>query len=558
MEQSWACGLCGSENVDIAARYDNVASETGDLLELRAPVVDYTFEGGAPRAPQQRAYLFVVDTICMQPNFLDLVKQCLVAALEGLPSDALVGVMLVGDSLSVFDLGAGSVVSVKHLVDPNIGIEQVLPIGRFLVRKSDPDGEDALVQCIDNLHRFVSGPSAVRDIAGAVASVIAYAECYRDLRPLRVGMFLSGRPHDLSSHRVMDIDPETSVYRDFADRSVACSVVWDIFAHPQEDGGTLGLASLKWLCSLTGGQLRLSVVPQDCFRLYKSVFATQCLLAIRCSPDLAVATRYFGNTSEPTAGPLVTRLCCVSDRDTFSFDVEFTTSSGIYTEHAVVQAAFSYDDGRVLRVITARAKTSLSWRLIYPSVSPETHLTLLMHKIVRVCFDDSVASARDVLKKWLQNLEQLCTNNNTTLGAFPSIKDIPRFVHALLVSPLLRSVVSGDEWVVVQCMLSRLPPRDVQTYLYPQLSSWSTPDKLQSKGIHLNLASATSTNCAWLVLDAYSVFIVRGSGALPPKETQLRASIDKVRAQRFFNCDVVFDETGEVFQRFLVDDDQKE
>ncbi len=43
------------------------------------------------------------------------------------------------------------------------------------------------------------------------------------------------------------------------------------------------------------------------------------------------------------------------------------------------------------------------------------------------------------------------------------------------------SVVSGDEWVVVQCMLSRLPPHDVQTYLYPQVSSWTTPDKLQSR-----------------------------------------------------------------------------
>jgi hypothetical protein len=158
----------------------------------------------------------------------------------------------------------------------------------------------------------------------------------------------------------MDIDPETTVYRAFAERSVEANVIWDVFAHRSASdsvGETLGLASLKWLPSLTGGQLRLSVVPQDCYRLYKSVFATQCLMAIRCSPDLSIATRYFGGGDEDAL--VGTKLCCVSDRDTFSFDLEFTTSSGIYNEYAVVQVAFSFSNGRWLRIITARVKTSV-------------------------------------------------------------------------------------------------------------------------------------------------------------------------------------------------------
>lgn len=347
----------------------------------------------------------------------------------------------------------------------------------------------------------------------AVEAIVAYAECYTDLRPLRVGVFLNGRPHDLSSHRIMDIDPETEVYRDLAERSVATSVVWDLFAQPRPDGETLGLASLKFLPMLTGGQLRLSILPQDCFRLYKSVFATQCRLVIRTSPDLAVSTRYFGER-EPDDAEQGTRMCCVGDRDAFSFDLEFTTATGIYSEYAAVQVAFSYDHGRVLRIITARVKTTLSWRLLYPAVQPDAHLTLLMHKCIRVCFDSSVEDARLVLKSeercvrarvlcvifaqlsplhppdWLSKLQRVASENGTSLGAFSAVKDVPRFVHALLVSPLLRSVVSGDEWVVVQCMLARLPPHDVQTFLYPQLSSWTTPDKLQTKGIHLNLGAA--------------------------------------------------------------------
>ncbi len=248
----------------------------------------------------------------------------------------------------------------------------------------------------------------------------------------------------------MDIEPETSFYSDEA--ALALSVTLDLFC-VETAGETLGLASLKYLPLRTGGVLISRVQPQDLYRLYKGPCAVNCEMAIRTSNDVAVATNY--------QTPLTISTCSV--RDSFSYDLEFTSSGGTYAEYVVVQVAFVYSvispaSGklrRYLRVITSRGKTSLSWRMVYPSVIPEVLMTLLTHKIMRACFDDGVERARVMLKRWLLKLNKHCEENQVSLGVFANMKDLPRHVFGLLSSPILRgnqngAVVSADEWITAQ------------------------------------------------------------------------------------------------------------
>jgi hypothetical protein len=156
----------------VPARYANVAVDSGALEELKASVVDYKMvESPEP----QLAFLFVVDMVAVQPDYVEVVKQCLIAALEGAPSGSLMGLVLVAETVSVFDLGSRNAVSVKHLADPTLGIEQVLPLSRFMVSTADDANLDALLQAIDSLHRFVAPSETPRNVAAATAAVISYA-----------------------------------------------------------------------------------------------------------------------------------------------------------------------------------------------------------------------------------------------------------------------------------------------------------------------------------------------------------------------------------------------
>jgi hypothetical protein len=42
-------------------------------------------------------------------------------------------------------------------------------------------------------------------------------------------------------------------------------------------------------------------------------------------------------------------------------------------------------------------------------------------------------------------------------------------------------------------------------------------------------------------------------GSVPPKESGLRLAIDKIRSLRFAGPDVVFDTTGNVFDKYLIE-----
>ena len=557
MAKWWLCSLCSQENSPVPERYSGVATGTADIAELKSAVVDYPMVESLDEGSNALVFMFVVDVAGADGAFVDLVKNCLMAALESIPRGSLIGLVTVADTVGVFDLGSPlRAPHVKHVVVPadstnrtdGLGIEELLPLSRVLVAL-DESGEEVFLQAIENLHLLLAPQR--RGVGTGVRMCVDFFNAYRDLSGVRVGIFLGDRPNwgvgSLSSHRLMDIEPETNFYADEA--LLAKGVTFDLFCSRCE-GETLGLASLKFLPMRTGGMLISNVNPQDLFRLYRTVHAVNCELAIRTSPDVEVGVNYQEGAS----------LATVSSRDSFSYQLEYTSSSGSYSEFVLVQIAFAYSvpgqDGqlrRFLRVITSRAKTSLSWRMVYPSVLPEVQMTLLMHQLVRACFDDGRDEARLMLKRWLSKLQSLCSDNNVSLGVFQNCKNIPRLVFALLNSPILQSVISADDWIVAQVLLTRLPPRDLLTYIYPSLSSWTTPDKMQTKGIHLSHAACAATQCSLFVLDNYRQIIVKG--AAPGKDSALRNEVDKIRKLRVTG-DVVYDTTGAQFDKQLIEDGQ--
>lgn len=557
--RSWSCSLCLHENVPVPPRYADVATGTDHLAELRAEVLDFPTGLSDPAG---LIYLFVVDVSAApaavpgsMSEFVDLAKNCLLAALESIPRGSMVGLITVSDTVGVFDLGSplpGP--HVKHVIVPEscesrtdgLGIEEMLPLSRLLAPLDDTH-EEMILQAIENLHLFVS--SARCGMGTAVRMVVDFVNAYHDLRGARVGLLMGNRPNwgvgSLSSHRLLDIEPETAFYADEA--ALASGVTFDIFCHRAE-AETLGLAALKFLALRTGGVIIHGVNPQDLFRLYAVSTAVDCQMVVRTSPDVEVGIDFQEDV----------KLASVSDRDTFYYQLEYSSSSGSYSEYVVVQVAFQYfvlKEGRLhqyLRVITSRAKTSLSWRMVYPSVLPEVQMALLAQQLIRARFDDGVEEARGMLKRWLLKINTLCVSHNVSLGVFQNCKDIPRFVFALLQSPILKTIISSDDWISTQGLLVRLPPRDVLTFLYPALSSWATPEKMQTKGVHLSHAACAATQCPFFVMDTFTHVIVRGNPA-PPKESALRNEVEKIRKLRVTG-DVIVDTTGEVFEKHLLEE----
>ncbi len=190
--RSWHCFVCSEENTSVTARYAEVATGTGSLAELKAPALDFPLsaedEGG------ELVFLFVVDVAGASEEFVELVKNCLMAALESIPRGSQVGLATVAETVSVFDLGGGGSARphVKQVVVPQscpvradgLGMEELLPLSCLLVPLDDAH-EDTLLQAIDSLHRLVTpaGPApARRGFGTAVRMVVDYFAAYRDLK----------------------------------------------------------------------------------------------------------------------------------------------------------------------------------------------------------------------------------------------------------------------------------------------------------------------------------------------------------------------------------------
>lgn len=331
--RSWMCYVCSVENSVVPPRYKDVANGTGHIAELKTPAIDFPLSDEDSKG--ELVFMFVVDVAGVSEDFVELEKNCLMAALEGIPRGSSIGLVgLAADSVFVFDLGA-KVLATKQVIVPEstasrtdvLGIEEMLPLSRVLV-PWDEQHEEVIFQAIENLHRFATPAPARRGFGTAVRMVVDYFAAYRDWQGARVGFFLGGLPNfgngALSSHRLMDMDPETTFYADEA--ALAASVTLDLFCVGQV-GETLGLASLKALPLRTGGVLIPNVQPQDLYRLYKTPCAMNCEMVVRTSPDVAIGTSFNEGASLVTCSPT----------DSFSYDLEFTSSTGSFSEHVVVQ-----------------------------------------------------------------------------------------------------------------------------------------------------------------------------------------------------------------------------
>jgi hypothetical protein len=336
--RSWVCYVCSAENNVVPPRYKDVANGTGHIAELKSPAMDFPVSDEDSKG--ELSFLFVADLAGVTEDYVELEKNCLMAALEGIPRGSLVGVVgVAADSVFVFDLGA-KMLSTKQIIVPEttasrtdvLGLEELLPLSRVMVPLNEQH-EDVIFQAVENLHRFASPAPARRGFGTAVRMVVDYFAAYRDWHGARVGLFLGGRPNfgdgALSSHRLMDIEPETTFYAEEA--ALAASVTLDLFCVGQI-GETLGLASLKALPLRTGGVLIYNVQPQDLYRLYKTPCAINCEMVVRTSPDVSIANNFNEGASLVTCSPT----------DSFSYDLEFTSGTGSFSEHVVVQVFMDF------------------------------------------------------------------------------------------------------------------------------------------------------------------------------------------------------------------------
>ena len=230
----------------------------------------------------------------------------------------------------------------------------------------------------------------------------------------------------------------------------------------------LGLSALQSLASRTGGILNYytdvedSTMPEDIYKQLCRPFASEGLLRVRTSAELAVSHAYGPVTADPTLEQLYHLPGCHEETQS-AFSLEFSTSQGFSEDHEAfptIQVAYSYttfvpvrrrrrrhggdsgDDGefddadggadvdtdapdsdtggpgetgdarevtgpirwvrvRRLRIQTTQLRLAKSPRHLYESVQDRETMTLLTHKVISAIEKDGFREGRLLLQDWL-------------------------------------------------------------------------------------------------------------------------------------------------------------
>ena len=134
---------------------------------------------------------------------------------------------------------------------------------------------------------------------------------------------------------------------------------------------------------------------------------------------------------------------------------------------------------------------------------------------------------------------------DASFSSLEALQPLPRLVYGMLASPLLRRVEPGhhpDEACAQRTLWAALPPPELANALYPQLSSWSSPDELAFPRHSLSRAAVDASGQPLFLLDAFSELVVYSRPAAaaggappafpPPQGTELRATVNALRSSR--------------------------
>lgn len=434
--------------------------------------------------------------------------------------------------------------------------------------------------------------------------------------PVRVGRGRVGKSYrEPEEQACMGLEEEidrslieaTGFYRAQAVKAAAKGIIIDLYIVSEQ---FVDLASMRYLTTQTGGAIHLypdaatSSLPQD---VYKRLTCPQGLLVsmrVRTSPDFRVS-RCYGNLHEDEQFENLQHIVVCNKYDAFVLDFEHTSSSGFDKDvqwppilqlalkyYAVRPSVITEDDGkqkvvhflrRYLRIVTVTWKVAGSIKQLYSAADPDVLVCVLLHKVVAALTRDGIAEARLLLQDWLIILVSQY-NHCFDLARFGDIDDsqpldiefkecialqpIPKLVYALLRCPLLSmDTISShpDMRMYLQCVYSSLPPTLLHRAVYPQLTSFSSPDTLERHGLPLSRTALAMSGSPVFLLDAYTDVIIYYSSTSeeapfpPPRESLIRKEADALKKDR--NISPVLHilmggrDPTEVFDQYLVEDE---
>jgi len=446
-----------------------------------------------------------------------------------------------------------------------------------------------------------------RAFGTAIKTLIDYLGLYEDVMNVRIMLFLTGLPNygsgevihsEKASKSEEGLYPSSNYYIEQGNSAAESRLCIDLSV--VTSGKSIGLADIKYLSSLTSGNIRLydpSILPLLVQDIQKQLGSTQAFhgaLRIRTSPAIKLG-QFYGHLYPDSTQTNLYHIQGCRPQQAFAFDLEFDDQLGLRLADRLptIQLAFAYihleglhpnqdpsnDKSRLqvhrrLRVYTIQCPIAVSPTQLYESADEKAILVLLSHKIMQASLEDGLKEGRFLLQDWLTVLLHQFNKNIYTKGSpldltftkFTNLHNLTRFVFALFKSPLLQTTenIDTDRFAYLQWLYGESRASVLARLLYPLVFGWTDLEHSSGAELPLNNASLESSPSKIFVLDAYlSIYVYYSNRAKdlpypPPANCELMANIEKVKNQRMNTPTVIItregDDTAHYFHALLVEE----
>eukprot|EP01133_Synstelium_polycarpum_P010318 gene10318-12030_t len=546
-------------------------------------------------------YIALVDH-SGNPEQMEAIRNGLEALVHALPDNTLFGMILYSHKIGIFNLHC-STPMVKYIDILNttgeIGFEDIIPLSGFLVEKQRFETNILnAINIIPQIEATIIKKGDVRALGPTIDSLLDYLTFDNITFHVKVGVFMTGCPgygagtvsKEYSSLEALYTNyghadffkPSTMFYKRQAERAVQIGVHFDLYTIGNR---YFGLDTISFLCTLTGGNLyrypKISPtcsLPQDIVRTSKNFAVDNC----------------FGSILPSKSYDSLYHIESCSQFTSVAFDFKFTDPSAFEGDSKTpfVQIAFSYsymppletnnelaDSServrnnhrsieRRLHIFTCPVPVAILANEFFSSIDLETTISLLTHKIIKESLEMGIIESRLLLVGWLANIVTKYNENVVIMSSIqseidltfihvPHLRPLPRYVFALLKSPLLRvlgkdneeSAYSkrSDDWVYCQYVYSTLEPRLLHRAIYPVLYTYGAPNNLASKYLSLSENTILSSISHIYLLDAYEKMVVYYAPQVPashpyppPADSLIRQTIINSKQDRLIVPEVVY------------------
>eukprot|EP00455_Lapot_gusevi_P015177 TRINITY_DN17664_c0_g1_i4.p1 TRINITY_DN17664_c0_g1~~TRINITY_DN17664_c0_g1_i4.p1 ORF type:complete len:341 (-),score=60.13 TRINITY_DN17664_c0_g1_i4:5-1027(-) len=278
------------------------------------------------------------------------------------------------------------------------------------------------------------------------------------------------------------------------------------------------------------------------------------------TPSAAPATRRVLRGHKPSVGPSKTH----DPASNLSLD-----SLNLHEQHETDLQLV-----RKLRVCTVRLRVARVVNEIYETANPEAILTCLIHDAWKYVVNQGVSEARGVLQDWLiQALasfnEHMCridpdvpvAHVDRSFSSVASLRFLSRYIFALLKHPVFAAeAIHPDLRIYYYHLMSSLSPVFLSKFIYPRLSSYTTPDSLSRPALYLCRQALASPSEYFYLLDnlvgIYVFYVMRHEQDVfvypPAHNTLLRQHIQRLKSEcPYITPQIVFIREGSPDARYF-------